>query len=639
MPAPLKSTSLLLVLLGITLVATCIGTFQKHSAESSLTGATASLSEANRTMTQVAIQLRAGVTGEDPYAAALEDDDNILQEAQQQLVDPDAPIGGTLRRLLTSDPAGFNWLVENSADVQEIQDYVHNQFARPDFDEPDNWTPELAYKVETNEDFTEYTVHLREGVYWQRPNISECDGLNRDWLRERRELTAEDAVFYFEMAMNPEVQAAHVANYVNDIDEVEQLDRYTFRVTWEESVYHSMFTVLGGYPLPKWLYERDVTGETFAEENIPAEFNSHWSNDCPIGTGPYTFESFRAGDRVALGVNRDYWDITPPIEEIEFHIIPDPEAGWNQVLGGNIDFLPSLAPPRYRGEILNPERSGCGRLRGTSPFEDGALEYEVIDRFVYYYIGWNADEPLFEDRRVRKAMTRAFNRQGIIDNVLHGLGELQSGPYYHDHPANNPDIEPIEFDLDRAEELLEEAGWTDMTGDGIRNKEIDGELHDFEFTLTSYNRPIVRSWTSIFSEDLRSIGIEMNIDPVDWALMQRRMEEKNFDAFTGGWALSWYIDPYQIWHSSQADVPRGSNRVGFRNDDADAVIEELRSTFDPEKRQELLHELHAIIHGEQAYTFFYAPKEVAVWNPRLNNVVFQQIRPQTYSLPWSISTE
>ena len=634
MPRTFKATLALIATLGILVIFTVITLVQNHQMSSQFVEMNRSLNELDRTMSNINRQMERGLAvtatgqaGGDKYAEALNDPDNLLAAPKDQLIYPDAVPGGTLRRLLASDPAGFNWLVENSVDVMEIQTYVHESFARLDFEDPDSYVPQLAYKATANEDMTEYTIHLREGVYWHIPGVDLSDP-RYEWLRERQELTAEDAAYYFEMALHPEVQAAHVANYVEDIEEVEVLDRYTFRVTWSRPLYHSLSTTLTGYPLPKWLYTRDRDGNEYDEEMVASEFNDHWTNDYPVGTGPYVFDGFRAGDRVSLEINEDYWGELPPIENIEYRIIPDPEAGWAQVLSERIDFLPNLAPPRYRSEILEG--------RSDSPFEAGELEYEVIDRFAYHYIGWNADTELFEDQKVRKAMTLAFNREGIIENTMHGLGVLQDGPYYWDHPANNPDIEPLPFDLDRAAELLDEAGWEDTTGDGIRNKEIDGEMHEFEFTLTAYNRPAVRSWTSIYSEDLRRIGIRMTSDPVDWALMQRRMEEKQFDAFTGGWGLAWQIDLYQIWHSSQADIPRGSNRVGFRHDEADEIIEELRETFDEDRRIELLHRFHEIVHEEQPYSFFYAPQDTFVWNPRLENVVFQRIRPQHYSLPWYI---
>ena len=633
MPRTFKATVALIATVGFLVLITIISLAQNHHMSSQLVELNQGISELERSMTQVARQLESGIAvsgttsaGGDEYDEALDDPDNFLQRPQDQLVNPEAPPGGTLRRHLENDPAGFNWLVENSADVMEIQTYVHNSFARRDFEEPDNFVPELAYKVEVNDDFTEYVVHLREGVYWHTPGVDFSDP-TYEWLRERQELTAEDALFYYEMARHPEVQAGHISNYVEGIEEMEELDRYTFRITWDEPVYHSLSTILLGYPLPKWLYSRDQAGEEYDEDELAAQFNNHWSNDYPVGTGPYTFEEFRAGQRVNLQLNRDYWGELPPIERVEYHIIPDPEAAWNQIFGDDIDFMPKLAPPRYASEI----EDGGSR----SPFERDELEYELIDAFAYRYIGWNADDPLFEDKEVRRAMTYAFDREGIIENIYHGLGTIQTGPYYHAHPATNPDIEPIEFDLDKAAEILDEAGW-EQGPDGIRQKEIDGEVHRFEFTMTSYNRPDVRNWTSAYADDLRRIGVQMSTEPVDWALMQQRMEEKRFDAFTGGWALAWDINLRQIWHSSQADTPRGSNRVGFRNDEADEIIEELERTFDEEERMELLHRFHEIVHEEQPYTFFMAEEEPAVWNPRLKNVVFQQIRPQDYSLPWHI---
>ncbi len=637
MPRTFKATIALIVTLIIVAILTIVSIVQSHQTTREMINVRQDVNDMNRAMSRMQNQLERGVTvsgaasggaaSGDRYAQALNDPDNLLQATTDQLIYPDAVPGGTLRRWVSSDPAGFNWLTENSVDVRDIQYYVHNTFARQDFNNPDNYVPELAYKITANEDRTEYIVHLREGVYWHTPNVDMGDP-RYEWLRERRELTSEDAVFYYEMAMNPEVEAAHAANYVEDINTVEAIDKYTFRVTWDKSVYHSESTILLGYPLPKWLFTRDRDGNEYAEEEIPAEFNNHWSVDTPIGTGPYTFDSFETGNRIVLELNEDYWGESPPIERIEYQIIRDPEQGFARLLSEQLDFLPSVSEPRYRSEILEGP--------ANSPFKTGELEHQILDRFAYHYIGWNMDGDLFNDRNVRKAMTLAFNREGIIENIMYGLGELQTGPYYYQHPATNPDIEALPYDLDRAAELLDEAGWTDTTGDGIRNKTIDGEVHNFRFTLTAYNQPTVRTWTNVYREDLRTIGIDMRTDFVDWPLMQRRMEEKTFDAFTGGWGLSWQIDLYQIWHSSQADIPRGSNRVGFRNAEADELIDTLRETFDPDERLAMLHRFHEIVHEEQPYSFFYAPKNVVAWNPRVKNVILNDIRPQAYSLPWYI---
>ncbi len=634
MPRTFKATVALIAVLGLVALMAIISIVMTHQNQKTLLQVQRDMQGVNNSMARIQSQLERGVavaghaTGTasgDRFADALNDPDNLLSRPTDQLIHPEAVPGGTLRRAIGSDPAGFNWLTENSVDVLEIQTYVHEYVARLDFNDPDSYAPQLAYKVTANEDRTEYIIHLRDDVYWQRPNVDTSDP-RYEWLMEPRKMTAEDLVFFFDMARHPEVEAAHIANYVQDIDTVEAIDDYTVRVTWERSLYHSESTTLGAYPLPKWLFSRDRDGELFDEDTIPNQFNNHWSVDTPIGVGPYRFVRFDAGNRVLLERNEDYWGTPPPIDRIEYQIIRDPEQAFARLLSGSLDFLYRMSEPRYRSEIVD---GGA-----NSPFQTGELEYGKVDAFAYFYIGWNADKPLFEDRRVRTAMSYALDKEGIIENVFMGLGVPQPGPYYHDHPANNPDIEPIPFDLDRAAELLDEAGWVDTTGDGIRNKTIGGEVVPFRFTLVSYNRPTVRSWVAVYQETLRELGIDMRADFVDWALMQNRMEEKNFDAFTGGWGLGWSIDLYQIWHSSQADIPRGSNRVGFRNDEADDLIETLRETFDPDERLALLHRFHEIVHEEQPYAFFYAPREVNAWNPSLKNVVFQRIRPQTYSLPW-----
>ncbi len=560
--------------------------------------------------------------------AALDDPDNILEPRTQPLVPTDVPEGGKLRRRLSSDPKGFNWLTENGADVQMIMEYVHNTFAERDLENPDKFVPELAKKIEVNDDYTEYTIHIREGVQWHTPNVDTSKS-KYEWIDDvDKEVTAEDCVFTFELLQNPQVKAGALQNYFKSMKKAKVVDEHTFKVIWKKKTHQSLSSTLTMFPMPKWLYTRTESGEKIAEESLGLKFNSHWSNRHPVGIGPYKFSKFKQGTRIELTRNSDFWGTAPPIETLEFQIIKKPQPAYLKLKADDLDFT-DLSPPLYKENI---KEAGPG-----SPFEKDELEYEKVDRFVYYYIGWNSDKPLFSDRRVRTAMTHALNRKSIIENVIHGLGHIQYGPYYYKHPANDPDIEPLEYDLDKARKLLEEAGWTDDDGDGVREKTIDGDTRKFKFDILAYNKPTTRAYLSVYKENLRKIGVQMSPRQVDWPTMQKKMNEKNFDAYTGGWALGWGIDPYQIWHSSQADIPKGSNRVGFRNDRADEIIEELRKTFDKDKRKKLYHEFHEIIHREQPYTFFYAPKAVYAWQPRLENVVFQKIRPQALSIPWNFS--
>jgi ABC-type transport system substrate-binding protein len=237
-------------------------------------------------------------------------------------------------------------------------------------------------------------------------------------------------------------------------------------------------------------------------------------------------------------------------------------------------------------------------------------------------------------------MTHALNRKEILKKVFVGLGQITTGPFLPWSDNVDKSITPLTFDLAIAKQLLREAGWKDTDGDGLVDKVLNGKQTPFEFTMLLYgNKPEYTAMANIFKEDLIKIGVKMGVAPVEWSLMQKRMEEKNFDAYTGGWGVPWDSDPYQIWHSSQADLPKGSNRVGFRNKKADALIEKLRQTFDKAKRAEMYQALHRILHEEQPYTFFFYQDYVYCWREEVKNVTFAKDRPPDSYYPWWVAAE
>lgn len=638
MPRTFKATVFLITALVCLFFAVIFLVFQSNSTEQTvitLEQQVDALVESNEKILQ---KLQSGVavsgagqnsgatsTG-DKFADALNDPANILTAATDLKIPKDAKFGGTFKGYLSSDLKGFNWITENSVDVANLQGLVHNTFARRDFNNPDNWVPELAYKIEVNDDYTEYTIHLRDDVYWQTPILGP-DEADRAWVKEPRKLTAEDCAFYFELIQNPQVEAGALKSYYEDLDRVEVIDDHTFKVIWKKKIYHSRVFSIGVYPMPKWLFTKDATGADLPKETMGLKFNDHWASKYAIGTGPYQVIESKTGERTVLERFDRYWGERFPIDRLEYQVIKDPQTAYVKFLGGELDLISKVPSERVEADVFEGKEEKFG---------DGTLEWDFVDVFAYYYFGWNADRPMFKDKMVRRAMTHALNRPAIIKNVFKGLGTLQTGPFYYKHPATDTSLEPYKFDLEEAKRLLEEAGWTDSDGDGIRDKVIEGNKTKFEFVMVAYDKPETKTVLSIWKEDLRKIGVILNAQHVDWPTMQKKMDEKKFDAWTGGWGLSWLIDPYQIWHSSQADVPKGSNRAGFRNPEADKIIEALRSTFDEKKRLELYHQFHKLLHDEQPYTFFYSPKYVTAYQPKLENVVINAIRPQFLPFPWYI---
>jgi ABC-type transport system substrate-binding protein len=129
----------------------------------------------------------------------------------------------------------------------------------------------------------------------------------------------------------------------------------------------------------------------------------------------------------------------------------------------------------------------------------------------------------------------------------------------------------------------------------------------------------------------------MHLEPQEWSLLQKRKDEREFDAYIAAWNSPWFQDLYPMWHSSQADLPRGLNAVNFRSAEADEIIERLRVTFDEGARVRLFRAFHRIVHEEQPFTFVMVRRKVHCVQSNVKNVIYAKDLPEN-SLPWWVDT-
>ena len=237
------------------------------------------------------------------------------------------------------------------------------------------------------------------------------------------------------------------------------------------------------------------------------------------------------------------------------------------------------------------------------------------------------DQETFEqaqrDGRVRQAMTMLVDRQQIIDKIRFGLGQMGISHFNPSSREFNTSLKPLPYDPQRAAQLLDEAGWKDTNGDGIRDK--DGVPFKFEF-LASVGSTLAPQLMVILKEELRKVGIQMTERTIDFNVMTDSLQDHQFDATTAGWTSGLVTDPYQIWHSSSSKN-RGSNYVSFNNPEADRLIEQARLEFDDEKRKQIYWRFQEIIHEEQPYTFLFYGQEAAAYSKRFQNTNFVPVRP------------
>src|SRR3990172_7052286 len=370
---------------------------------------------------------------------------------------------------------------------------------------------------------------------------------------------------------------------------------YTFfikkGIKWHDGVLFTSHDVVFSYEkiiVPKHIFEKGV-------------FNTNPAGRHPIGTGPYKFIKWDTGKDIILERNESYWGEKLNIKRIIFKIITDPTVTLQVLKRGEIDFS-GLTPIQW------------SRQTSSERFKK---HFEKLSYFTpnYSFIGWNINSPFFSDTRVRTAMTYLVNRKMILEKILYDLGEVVTNPFYINSPEYDKSIKPYPYDSSTAKQLLDEAGWVDHDGDGIRDKK--GVKFDFEFLLSS-GSVTGEQISTILKGELKKVGIRMNIRRLEWAVFTKQLDERKFDAVTLSWVMGVESDPYQIWHSSQAE--RGSNFVGFKNREADQLIEQARTEFNRKKRIELYRRFAEIVYQDQPYTFLFCRKSTVALQRRFKGV-------------------
>ena len=547
------------------------------------------MEDMNRSMKNIESRL-AGlrvVSGNQPAAA----NGTGADVANRQYYDQNADQGGRLITAFGADVGNMNMLVTNDAYVSEIWSKTMDSLADRDY--ADNGSgalkPMLAESWTISPDKLKYRIKLRRGILWHdfRDPVT-----GKEW--KNREVTAHDFKFYLDVVKNEDVDCAPLRGYLKDIDRIDVINDHEFEVIWNKPYFLAEDISLGLIPLPRHLYhayEGPFDGKKFNDD--------HERNRMVVGCGPYRFDKWEKGRRIVLRRFDNYYGrnlgIMPPIETIAFDIIQHPNTRLQALLSNELD-LDSLSADQWVNRT------------GTREFQkDGSLEKLQYPSSMYSYIGLNQKNEL---------LSHLVNREKILKDVFFNLAEMVSGPFPKTSASYDQSIRPYSFDVEKAKLLLAEAGWKDTDGDGI----LDRDGKPFRFTLIYPNVSVSnQKMLPIIKEDMAKAGIQMDLLGIEWSVLVQRLEKKQFDACTLAWTGTLKPDPYQLWHSSLAEVNASSNHIAFANPKADELIEKIRLCFDPAERNRLYHEFHRLIHDEEPYLFLFAPHSLVAVNKRYNN--------------------
>jgi peptide/nickel transport system substrate-binding protein len=251
--------------------------------------------------------------------------------------------------------------------------------------------------------------------------------------------------------------------------------------------------------------------------------------------------------------------------------------------------------------------------------------------WVYFYFGWNMKEPsapFFAEKKVREAMGVAFDHEEMLKTICYGLYEPATGIFHPTAPMYpQKPIPPLKRDIAKAEALLDEAGWVDSDGDGIRDKVINGKLVPFKFTILCSQVPERIAICNLLRQNLDEIGVECNVRPLEATVLSDNLMKHQYQANFGGWGTG--ADPStlkNIWKTNE-----GRNFNQYSNTEVDDLLKEAENEKDRKKAMELYGKLHELIYADQPATFLYYQSAFYGFNKRLRGYYFSPRGPYHYS--------
>ena len=463
--------------------------------------------------------------------------------------------GGSIIRRLESECKTLNWVLYSTAYENFVLRYLYDPVY--DYNVAGDMIPVLASSLpEVSDDHLRVTVRLRDDIHWQ-------DGTP---------ITAHDLKFSLDKIREPGIPALNKEAFFEKLDRLEVVDDHTVVFVWKEPFAPCLFAISQLWPIPKHVYGQ-------------GDFLTHPANRKPVGSGPFKFDEWRSGQYISIVRNDNYHGQKAYLDRIIFKIVEDDAVALNMIKIGELDEM-RATQTQWEKQMVDPDF--------VARFNKYSYYFPQ-----YNYVAWNCRTPWFSDRRVRRAMTMLFDRESINTKIYSGYARLVSGPFYINSWAYDKTVKPWPFDPEAAKALLDEAGWTDSDGDGIRDK--DGRKFEFELMIAHGSNPAAQ-FSQLMQEECGKAGIRVNIRQTEGSTFFDRIEKMDYHAATLGWRLDLDPDVYDTFHSSMTP-PNGLNYGSYSNARVDSLLEAGRVEFDQARRETIYHEVHRLIHEDQPYTF------------------------------------
>ena len=477
------------------------------------------------------------------------------------------------------------------------------------------------YKTGVNGVGMSLTYEIREEATWD-------DG---------QPVSGDDYVFTMKSIFNPHVESGHLRNryyFITDIV-VDSTNRkrftiYTNDINFQAEDITGSLMLLPEHIFDEGLVMREYSFQTLQSDDFSAElimdnnlylyassFKSEENLDKIQGCGPYRIANWDRGNEITLERKENWWGDKIQDNEIfaaypqslTYRIIPYFDAAVMALLDGDIDVMHNIKPSTFV-ELQNNNELAKG------------YNFYTPDQLLYYYVGFNLDNPILEDKKVRQAINHLVNREKIIDTLFYGLASETNSPIHPQKTYYNEDIDVANYDIEAAAKLLQRAGWKDNDGDGFLEKKIDGRLVPLEIEY-KYNQEneLRKNIGELLKVEAAKVGMDVVLVEREWEDLLKDTKNRDFDMFCLAWGHAEGADDMRAnWHSA-SDTEYGSNRIAYHSTKTDKYIELIENTIDPEKRESYYEDVQNMIYNEYPYVFLFVPKDRIAVNKRISQVV------------------
>ncbi len=496
------------------------------------------------------------------------------EETNEPAAEPteDSKYGGTLIRASWNPPSGnFLSLITSTDNDFLVTDVVFQSLIF--ITDKNELVPGLAESWEIADDSKSMIFHLRQGVKWH-------DGEDFD---------ADDVLFNWKFIANPEYTGPLYSNFApivgmeafhngetEEIEGVEIIDPYTIKISFND-VYASVLTMVGTKAnlIPEHIWKDIEVGK--ASEQTEMLRN-------PIGTGAFMMDEFAPDQYVSLVAFEDYWDGRAYLDRIIIKAT-NQDTAQAELLSGQINYMTV--------SDFNPDDMGL--------YEDEGIQVLTTAGGSYQFMGVNHLLPDFQDMKVRQALMYGIDRQGLVENLLYGYGEILTQPLPTSswaHPGEDT-VNNYDYNPEKAIVLFEEAGF--KYEDGIMYRP-DGEQLKWVLKYPSGNKTRERS-APVIQQNLKDIGIDLELQLMEFATMFDQLNADDFELFLIGFGAGVEPDQSRFWKTGAK-----YNLMNYESAENDRLLDKGISFIDNDERGAVYAEWGVFLNQDLPSIFLYTPE-------------------------------